>query len=105
VAKLRERISVSKGARQKFDLERFDLRNLDDVEVKEKYQVETLNRFAALENLDESLDIKSAWESIRENIKTSAKENLEYPRLKHNKPWFDDECSKLLNQRRQAKLQ
>jgi hypothetical protein len=40
VAKLRERISVSKQARQKFDVERFDLRKLKDVEVKEKYQVE-----------------------------------------------------------------
>jgi hypothetical protein len=26
-------------------------------------------------------------------LKTSAKENLGYHRLKHNKPWFDDECS------------
>jgi hypothetical protein len=50
VAKLRERNSVSKQARQKFDLERFELRNLDDVEVKEKYQVEILNIFLALEN-------------------------------------------------------
>jgi hypothetical protein len=40
VAKLRERISVSKRARQKFVLERFELRKLDAVEVKEKYQVE-----------------------------------------------------------------
>jgi hypothetical protein len=40
VAKLRERMSVSKQARQKFNLERFNLRKLDDVEVKEKYQVE-----------------------------------------------------------------
>jgi hypothetical protein len=40
VVKLRERISVSKRARQKFDLERFDLKKLNDVEVKEKYQVE-----------------------------------------------------------------
>jgi hypothetical protein len=30
----------------------------------------------ALENLDENLDINSAWENIRENIHTSAKENL-----------------------------
>jgi hypothetical protein len=30
VAKLRERISVSKQARQKFDLEKFDLRKLND---------------------------------------------------------------------------
>jgi hypothetical protein len=35
--------------------------------------------------------------SIRENIKTSAKDNLVYHRLKHNKPWFDDECSKLID--------
>jgi hypothetical protein len=65
VAKLREKISASKRARQKFDLERFDLKKLNDVEVKEKYQVEISNRFAALENLDGSFDIDNAWESIR----------------------------------------
>jgi hypothetical protein len=79
----------------------FDLRKLD-VEVKDKYQVKISYRFAALENLDESLDINSAQESIRDNIKTSAKENLGYHRLKCNKPWFDDECSKLIDQRKQA---
>jgi hypothetical protein len=45
--------------------------NTTDIEVKEKYQVEISNRFATLESLDESFHI--AWESIRENIKTSAK--------------------------------
>jgi hypothetical protein len=59
VAKLRERISVSKRTRQKFDLERFDLKKLDD-EVKQKYQVEISNRFAALESLDENFDINNA---------------------------------------------
>jgi hypothetical protein len=86
VAKLRERISVSKQVRQKFDLERFNWKKLSDIEVKHKYQVEISNRYAALENLDESLDINNAWESIRDNIKTSAKENLGYHKLKHNKP-------------------
>jgi hypothetical protein len=105
VAKLRERISLSRRARQNCDLERFDLNKLDDIEVKEKYQVEISNRFAALESLDESFDINNAWESISESIKTSAKDNLGYDRLKHNKPWFDDDCSKLLDQRKQAKLQ
>jgi hypothetical protein len=60
VAKLRERISVSKQARQNSDLERFDLKKLDDREVREKYQVETSNRFAALESLDKSFDINNA---------------------------------------------
>jgi hypothetical protein len=92
VAKPRERISVSKRVRQNFDLERFDLKKLHGVEVKEKYQVEISNRFAALESLDESFDINNAWESIRENIKTSAKDDLGYQKLKHNNPWFDDEC-------------
>jgi hypothetical protein len=94
VAKLRDRISVSKQVRQKFDVERFDLKKLDDGEVQEKYQVEISNRLATLESLDESFD-NNAWESIRDNIKTSAKDNLGYHRLKHNKPWFDDECPKL----------
>jgi hypothetical protein len=96
VAKLRESISVSKPAMQKFDLERFYLKKLNDVEVKEKYHVEISNRFAALKSSGESFDINNARESMRENIKTLAKDNLGYPRLKHNEPWFDDECSKLI---------
>jgi hypothetical protein len=33
------------------------------------------------------------------------KENLGYHRPKHYKPWFDRECSKLIDRRKQAKLQ
>jgi hypothetical protein len=93
VAKLTKRISVSKRARQTFDSGRFDLKKLNDIEVKEKYQVDISNRFAVLESLDVRYDLNNAWEIIRENIKTSAKDNLGYHRLKHNKPWFDYECS------------
>jgi hypothetical protein len=64
VAKLRERISVSKQARQNSDLERFDLKKLDNIEVKVRYQVEISNRFAALESIDESFDINNAWEVL-----------------------------------------
>jgi hypothetical protein len=59
VAKLRDRILVSTRARQKFDVERFDLKKLDDVEVKEKYQVEISKRFAPSQILDESFDINN----------------------------------------------
>jgi tRNA(Ile)-lysidine synthase TilS/MesJ len=61
--------------------------------------------YATLENLDGSVDINNALEIIRDSIKTSAKENLEYERIKFNKPWFDDECSKLIDQPKQAELQ
>jgi hypothetical protein len=58
-----------------------------------------------LEDLDTEVEINSAWEMIRENIKISAKESLGYFELKKHKPWFDDGCSELLYQRKQAKLQ
>jgi hypothetical protein len=34
-----------------------------------------------------------------------AKEDVGYYELKKHKPWFSEGCSKLLNQRKQAKLQ
>jgi hypothetical protein len=58
-----------------------------------------------LENLDTEVDVNKAWETIRENIKISAKESLGYYELKENKPWFDEGCSKLLDQRKEDKLQ
>jgi hypothetical protein len=50
-------------------MQRFDLRKLNDAIVKEEYQIKISNRFAALENLDDNVDINRAWENIRENIK------------------------------------
>jgi hypothetical protein len=58
-----------------------------------------------LEDLDAEVEINSAWETIRENIKISAKESLGYFELKKHKPWFGEGCSNLLHQRKQAKLQ
>jgi hypothetical protein len=58
-----------------------------------------------LKDLDAHNEINSAWEMIRENIKISAEENLSYYDLKKHKSWFDKGCSKLLDQRKQAKLQ
>jgi hypothetical protein len=49
---------------------------LNEVESKERYRVEMSNRFAASENLEDDVEINSAWETITENIKISAKENL-----------------------------
>jgi hypothetical protein len=104
-AKLREKLSVSKRVAQKFDMQRFDLRKLNDAEVKEKYQVKIINRFAGLANFDDNVDMKRAWIHVRENIKTSAKESLGHYQLQQHKPWFDDESSKLMDRRKQAKLQ
>jgi hypothetical protein len=46
-----------------------------------------------------------AWETIRGNIKISTKGSLGECERKKHKPWFGKRCSKLLDQRKQAKLQ
>ena len=50
VAKVRERLAVSKQAAQKFDGERFNLRKLNELEFRKQYQIEITNRFVVLEN-------------------------------------------------------
>jgi hypothetical protein len=59
-------------------MERFNLKKLNDVVGKEKYRVEVSNRFAALEDLDTEDEINTIWETVKENIKISPKESLDY---------------------------
>ena len=59
-------MAVSKQVAQKFDVERFNLRKLNELVVRKQYQIEITNRFAALENLSDDEDINRAWESIKE---------------------------------------
>ncbi|PNF26181.1 hypothetical protein B7P43_G04378 [Cryptotermes secundus] len=101
----RRRHSMSKQTTHRVHMERFNLKKLNEVEGKEQYCVEISNRFTALEILETELDVNRVWEAIRENVKMSAKESLGYCELKKHKPWFDEGCSKLLDQRKQAKLQ
>jgi len=105
VAKVRERLTISKQEAQTLDGERFNPRNLHDLEVRKQYQIEVSNRFAALKNLSDGKDINRTWENITKNIKTSAKERLGLHELKQHKPWFDEECLDFLDQRKQAKMQ
>jgi hypothetical protein len=58
-----------------------------------------------LENLDTEVDVNKAWETIWENIKIPAKENLGHYELKKYKPRFSEECSGLFDLRKQVKLQ
>jgi len=100
IVKVRERLAVGKQAAQRFDRQRFTLRKL---EVREQYQIEITNGFAALENVNE--DINRTWENIKENIPTSAQESLGLHEFKQNKPWFDEEYLGFLEQRKRAKMQ
>jgi hypothetical protein len=98
-AKVRDILAVSKQTTQKFDMKRLNIKKLNKADGKEQYRVEISKRFAALENLDDDVGIKIAWETIRESIKISANVSLGYYELKKHKPWFDEGWSKLLDQR------
>ena len=96
---------MGKQAAQRFDRQIFNLRKLNEPEVREQYQIEITNGFAALENLNNDEDVDRTWENNKENIQTSAKESLGLHEFKQNKPWFDEECLGFLDQRKQAKMQ
>ena len=53
VAKFRERLVVRKKAAQNSEGGRFNLRKINDLEVRKQFQMEITNRFAALVNLRE----------------------------------------------------
>jgi hypothetical protein len=57
VAKVGERLAVSKQEAQRFHAEKFNLKKLKEVEGEEQYCVEISNRCAAVENLDSEVDI------------------------------------------------
>jgi hypothetical protein len=57
VAKIRERIAVNKKGPHKFEMERFNLKKLNEVEGKEKYCVEVSSRCTALEDLEIGLEL------------------------------------------------
>ena len=77
-------------ATQKFDVERFNLRKLRELEVRKQYQIKVSNRFEAVENLNDSEHIKRAWEDIKQNIKTAAKDSPCLYELKQHKLCFDN---------------
>jgi DNA-binding transcriptional regulator/RsmH inhibitor MraZ len=60
VAKVRERLAASKQTTNRFYMERFNLKKLNEVEAKEQYRIEISNTFAALINLDADVVINRA---------------------------------------------
>jgi hypothetical protein len=90
-AKVTNKLSARKQAAQKNDVERFNLKNLSEMQVRKQYETEISKRLAA-------------WENIKENIKILAKKTLGLYERKQHKLWFDEKCSQLLGQRKQAKM-
>ena len=64
---------VSKEAAQKFDVERFNIRKLNELKVRKEYQTEITNGFAALGNLSDDEDINRTWGTLRKITKPRLK--------------------------------
>jgi hypothetical protein len=86
VAQVRERIAVNEQRSQRFNMESFNLKKLQEAESKEKYHVDVSYRFAALVDLDAQGDINCAWDAIRETNKISTSDCLGCYELKKHKP-------------------
>jgi hypothetical protein len=63
-------------------MDRFNHKKLNEVESKDQYRVEISNRFSAWKNLDAEVNINKVWETVRKNIKLSAKYGLSHYELK-----------------------
>ena len=63
VAKVKERLAVSKQVAQIFYVKRFNLRKITELEIRKNYRVKILNSFVVMENLNDSKDISRYWET------------------------------------------
>jgi hypothetical protein len=64
VAEVRDRLSVSKREKKRFDMERCNIKKLNDVKIKQDCQIKISNSFETLENFDEKMGINGACERI-----------------------------------------
>jgi hypothetical protein len=64
VAEVRDRLSVSK-----LEAQRFNPKKVNEVEIREQYQIRISKSFAAFGNLDDSRDSSRALENIIGSIK------------------------------------
>jgi hypothetical protein len=76
--KVRKRLAINKKSAQNFAVERFNLRKLSDLDFRKQYQMKISNRFAALENLNNSENIILAWETSSRIFKLQPKRVLVY---------------------------
>jgi hypothetical protein len=73
VAKVSEILAVSKDAAQNFERKRFNLRKLNELEVRKQYQIEITNRFTALDNLSGSEDTYGGGRTLKRISKSQLK--------------------------------
>jgi hypothetical protein len=96
ITKVRERFCIANRVNRTSKLLKFEVYILDNPIVKADYQLELSNRFEMLAELDNDddinneTDVNKMWESIRDTVKSTAKERVGVRKQQRIKPWFDD---------------
>jgi hypothetical protein len=86
IAKVRKNWQkMRKEEAQKFDVERFNRRKLNEVEFRKEYQINISKSSAALDILSDGEEINRFWGNLKENIKTSVQGSLGPCELKQHK--------------------
>jgi hypothetical protein len=75
------------------------LRELNELQVREGYEIESTERDEGVDFLRDDEDINSAWEIITGYIKTSTKYSIGLHELKQHKPWVDEERSYFISKK------
>jgi hypothetical protein len=89
VVKVMEWLAVNEEA-QNFDVEWYNLRKLSALEFRKWYQIKISNMSAALENLNDSEDMKRAWENIKETMWTSDNQSQGVYELRQHNLGYDE---------------
>ena len=104
IARVKVRLKANRGSRNERKM-RFDTEKLKENNVKEEYQLELRNRFRVLtEERGETEDINQRWRDLEQAVKDVAEEKIGYIEGTRSQHWFDDECRRAANERKQARI-
>jgi exonuclease III len=80
-------------------------RSLDDQNRRQLFQIELENRFAALNNTNESASLQDRYNGFLESLSRAAENSLGVAkRTKEKRPWVSDETCALIDKRDAAKI-
>jgi hypothetical protein len=107
ISRLRVRLSTKRTREGRSGFERFDTEKLKTNQWKDRYQVEVSNMFEALQTVPENpkeIGVDERWEIIDQAVKDAAKATVGYRKKRKDKPWFDKDCRKSIEKRRECRL-
>lgn len=105
VIKVRQRLCKERREKQKTKL-KFNLRKLENPNVRKEFTLKLTNRFQALEQKEENMghSIENEWKTIRESVQEVAEEVIGFQKNKNTqKAWFNENCRQLIVERKKSK--